>query len=65
MLQQPYAWLGARTYGLIINMVLRSIKMTYLYTPDKSIITTSHNRHNPYIRILWGLCNFAIVVLFV
>lgn len=65
MLQQPYAWLGARTYGLIINMVLRSIKMTYLYTPDKSIITTYNNRHNPYIRILWGLCNFAIVVLFV
>ena len=65
MLQQPYAWLGTRTYGLIINMVLRSIKMTYLYTPDKSIITTHNNRHNPYIRILWGLCNFAIVVLFV
>ncbi len=65
MLQQPYTWLSARTYGLVVNMILRSIEITYLYTPDKSIITTYNNRHNPYIRILWGLCNFAIIVLFV
>lgn len=64
ILQQHDVWLGARTYGLVINMILRSMEMSYLYIPDKSIITTNNNRHNPYVRILWGLCNFIIVFMF-
>lgn len=55
------SWLGCRTYGLLLNMIFRIFKVTYLYKPNQSLITRSNNIQNYYITQIWGVINLIII----
>ena len=57
-------WLGARTYSLVLNQVLRGARVTRIYTPGESFVTKAEGAPStdPFWRAVWGLANVALVV---
>lgn len=64
ILNNPSTWLGARTYGLILNMILRYFRITYLYKSGFSIITTKKNKYNKKIKNIWGFTNCILLIIY-
>jgi hypothetical protein len=51
-------WLHVRTLTLTLNMILRAVQFTYLFTPGASMMTFSGKAsHNPSIYRVWGIAN--------
>lgn len=64
ILNQPNAWLGARTYSLILNQILRGSELLYIYKPGKSYITKIEGlvSTNQTIRLLLGSVNLVLLI---
>lgn len=64
-LATPGAWLGARTYSLVLNQVFRGARASHIFTPGKSWVTKPegevHVRQGA--RLAWGLANLAAVAV--
>ena len=63
MLDEPEAWLGARTYSLVLVQVLRGSQFTWIFTPGQSYITKPEGAPstNQAWRAAWGIANLMAV----
>jgi len=63
MLDEPHAWLGARTYSLVIVQVLRGARFTWIFTPGQSYVTKPEGAPSvdEGCRAAWGVANLMAV----
>jgi hypothetical protein len=58
----PNAWLGARTYSLVLNQVLRGSRALWIFVPGASYITKAENTPstNQHVRMAAGVTNLGL-----
>jgi hypothetical protein len=58
----PNAWLGARTYSLVLNQVLRGSRALWIFVPGASYITKAENAPstNQLVRVAAGVVNLGL-----
>jgi len=63
MLDEPEAWLGARTYSLVLVQVLRGSQFTHIFTPGRSYVTKAEGAPSTdqAWRAAWGFANLTAV----
>jgi hypothetical protein len=64
-LVNPYSWLGARTYSLVLNQVLRGANACWLFNPGKSFVTKEEGAPsgNNYVRFCVSVLNLLFVTV--
>lgn len=64
VLGQPYTWLGARTYSLVLNQALRGSSAGWMFVPGKSYVTKLENTQppDPEIQWCWGVLNLIFLL---
>ena len=63
LMDEPHAWLGARTYSLVLVQALRGSQFTHMFTPGRSYVTKAEgapSTHQAW-RAAWGFANLTAV----
>lgn len=60
-MSDPAAWLGARTYSLLLAQALRGARAGRLFTPGHSFVTKAEGEGvpDPGLRVAWGTANLV------
>lgn len=64
ILQTHHAWLGARTYSLVVNQILRGIQALWMFEPGRTYITHTENHINPnkHLCVIFGIANLLLYI---
>ena len=65
VLRVPSAWLSARCYSMMLNMALRAVQITSVYTPGKTFLTHADSAPRSVATVpllTWGLINCVYVL---